>query len=499
MTGASHDGGMTRQRHDTAHEQGRDMSAFLWPAPGLAPLMAGEAPSPLGGAVTSVSIDTRTLQPGALFFAIRGGAQDGHAYLRQALQKGALAAVIERGRAEEFAGLPVVLVEDTLRALEALGRAGRARLRGRVIAVTGSVGKTSTKEMLRSVLTPQGMTHASIASYNNHWGVPLTLARTPEDSAFAIYEIGMSAPFEILPLTAMVRPEIAIVSTVEPVHLAHFPCVAAIADAKGEVFSGLEPGGVALINIDNPHGERLKTHAGASRAGRIVTFGTARQADLRLVSIELAPDFSLVEAEILGRRLSYRIGVAGRHFVMNSLAVLGAARLAGADLAQAAQALAAFGPVEGRGQRLARVIDAGSFTLIDESYNANPSSMRAALAVSGAIPRGAGGRRIAVLGDMLELGPQAARLHAGLGAAILDCDIDLVFAAGTMMRHLYEALPAQRRGAYAEDAASLAPQLAAALVPGDVVVIKGSNGSRMGDIVAALKARYPAAQTTARG
>lgn len=468
------------------------MSDTLWNAAELAPLMAGETPLALSKPVTSISIDTRTLERGALFFAIHGEAQDGHAYVRVAMEKGAAACVIERARAAEFAGLPVVLVDDTLRAMEALGRAGRARLKGVPIAVTGSVGKTSTKEMLKGVLSRQGRTHASVASYNNHWGVPLTLARTPADADYAIYEIGMSASFEILPLTAMVRPEIAIVTTVEPVHLAQFPSVEAIADAKGEIFAGIEPGGVALINADNAHCARLKAHAGASRAGRILTFGAAEGADVRLLDIKLHADFSLCEASVFGQRVAYRIGVAGRHFALNSLAVLGAAKLAGADLALAALSLADFGYVEGRGLRLKLAIRDQDFTLIDETYNANPSSMRAALAVTGTLQPQGRGRRIAVLGDMLELGALSPQLHASLKDAILANDIDLVFASGAMMRHLFEDLPAERRGAYAEDADALAPKVVEAIAPGDVVVIKGSNGSRMSRVVAALKARYPA-------
>lgn len=475
------------------------MSETLWTANGLAALMAGAAPQPLGKPVTSISIDTRTLEPGALFFAIRGDAQDGHAYVKAAIEKGAAACVIERARAAEFTGLPVVLVEDTLKAMEALGRSGRSRLKGVPIAVTGSVGKTSTKEMLKVALSPQGKVHASVASYNNHWGVPLTLARTPADTDYAIYEIGMSNPFEILPLSAMVRPDIAIVTTVEPVHLAQFHSLEAIADAKGEIFAGIEPGGVALINADNAQCARLKLHAAASRAGRICTFGASEGADIRMSGIKLDPDFSLVEASVFGQSVTYRIGAAGRHFAMNSLAVLGAAKLAGADLALAALALANFGYVEGRGQRLIMAIKDKTFTLIDETYNANPSSMRAALAVTGSIPRGSRGRRIAVLGDMLELGAQAPQLHAGLENAIIEHDIDLVFASGEMMRHLFQALPATRRGAYAESADSLAPLVCEAVAPGDVVVIKGSNGSRMSKVVAALKARYPLAGDQAEG
>jgi UDP-N-acetylmuramoyl-tripeptide--D-alanyl-D-alanine ligase len=465
----------------------------LWSRAALLEQMRGRSRHPLATPVRSISIDTRTLEPGGLFFAIRGEARDGHDFVANALEKGAAAAVIDEAHADQFPGdAAVIIVDDVLEALCRLARARRAALQGPAIAITGSVGKTSTKEMLRIALSGQGRVHASVASYNNHWGVPLTLARMPEETQFGVFEIGMSNPFEILPLTGMVRPQIAIITTVEPVHLAQFHRVEGIADAKGEIFAGLEPGGVAIINADNLHAARLAAHAGASRAGRIVRFGSAETADIRLKQVHLDPDFSLVSAEVFGVPVTYRIGAPGRHLAMNSLAVLGAARLAGADLALSALALQDFGSVEGRGKREALRLGDRHFLLIDESYNANPSSMRAALAVTGTVPRGARGRRIAVLGDMLELGPEGPDLHAGLKDPILEADIDLVFAAGTLMRHLYQGLPADRRGAYADNADALTPLVCDAVQPGDVVMIKGSLGSRMARVVKALRERFPA-------
>lgn len=466
----------------------------LWQRADLLATLNGTTRHALAEPVRSISIDTRTIEPGGLFFAIRGDARDGHEFVAQALEKGAAAAVIDAAHAGQFPDdAAVIVVDDVLEGLCRLARARRAALKGPAIAITGSVGKTSTKEMLRIALGGQGRVHASVASYNNHWGVPLTLARMPVATEFGVFEIGMSNPFEILPLTAMVRPHIAIITTVEPVHLAQFHGIEGIADAKGEIFAGLEPSGVAIINADNPHAARLAAHAGASRAGRIVRFGSAEGADIRLKQVHLDPDFSLVSAEVFGQPVTYRIGGPGRHLAMNSLAVLGAAKLAGADLALSALALQEFGSVEGRGKREALRLGDRHFLLIDESYNANPSSMRAALAVTGSVPRGARGRRIAVLGDMLELGQEAAVLHSGLKEPILDADIDLVFAAGPLMRNLYQVLPGDRRGAYADNAESLAPLICDAVQPGDVVMIKGSLGSRMGRVVKALRDRFPAA------
>jgi UDP-N-acetylmuramoyl-tripeptide--D-alanyl-D-alanine ligase len=368
---------------------------------------------------------------------------------------------------------------------------GRQRARGhaRIVAVTGSVGKTGTKEALRHVLARQGETHASVASYNNHWGVPLTLARMPETAEFGVFEIGMNHSFEILPLVSMVRPHVTVITTVEPVHLAHFPGIEAIADAKGEIFSGLTPGGTAIINRDNPHFARLAAHAAASPAGRIVTFGARETADVRLVSARIGPDSSDVSATLFGRPLDYRIGSPGRHTVMNSLAVLGAVSALGGDPEEAARALADLSPPEGRGARIELPLGSGAITLIDESYNANPASMRAALAVLSVVPVGSGGRRVAVMGDMLELGDEAARHHAAMAEAVEAGGIDLVFACGPEMKHLWDDLPAAKRGAYASTSAQLGETLLAALKPGDAVMIKGSFGSRMGPLVKLLKQR----------
>ena len=309
-------------------------------------------------------------------------------------------------------------MHDVLDSMVGLGKAARARTQARVVAVTGSVGKTSTKEALRLALTQAGAVHASAASYNNHWGVPLTLARMPKATRFCISEIGMNHAGEITPLTAMVRPHIAIITTVAPVHLEFFPSVEAIADAKAEIFSGLEPGGVAILNRDNPHFARLETTARHSAAGLISTFGAHESADARLLEFKPAPDHSTIRARIVGRDLTYRLGAPGRHLAENSLAVLLAAHAVGADLEEAAGALAFFQAQQGRGERVAIATAEGPITLIDESYNANPASMRAALSLAGTLVPADDGRRIAVLGDMLELGARSGELHAELADEI---------------------------------------------------------------------------------
>ncbi|MCJ2040183.1 UDP-N-acetylmuramoylalanyl-D-glutamyl-2,6-diaminopimelate--D-alanyl-D-alanine ligase [Methylobacterium sp. J-059] len=465
----------------------------LWTAAELAAATGGTLQGERG-AVTGASIDTRTLQPGDLFFAIRGEARDGHDFVRAALDKGAGAAVVAADRAASFDG-PVLAVpgegpDPVLDAMTCLGRAARARTAAQVVAVTGSVGKTGTKEALRHVLSAQGETHASVASYNNHWGVPLTLARMPAESRFGVFEIGMNHPREIVPLVAQVRPEVALVTTVEPVHIEHFASLSAIADAKGEIFSGLAPGGVAVLNRDNPSFARLHAHALASSAGRIVTFGEHEEADVRARRIVLRPDLSVVDAVVMGQPVTYQLGTPGRHTAMNSLGVMAVIHSLGADLARAALSLAALRPPVGRGERTALQLRDGEAFLVDESYNANPASVRAALSTLAAIETGPRGRRIAVLGDMLELGAAADAHHRDLAGAVADHGVDLVFTAGALMGHLFEALPVARRGIAAAASADLVEPLAAILRPGDAVMVKGSNSIRMGRIVEALKARY---------
>jgi UDP-N-acetylmuramoyl-tripeptide--D-alanyl-D-alanine ligase len=360
-----------------------------------------------------------------------------------------------------------------------------------VIGVTGSVGKTGTKEALRLALSPEGETHASVASYNNHWGVPLSLARCPQTARFAIFEMGMNHAGEIEPLSRLVRPHVAIVTTIEPVHLEYLGSIEAIADAKSEIFLGLEPGGAAIINHDNPQYARLRRAAEKAGVGRVVSFGTDAKADTRLLKHSLHPDCSTVHACILDTEVSYKIGAPGYHLVLNSLAVLSAVALVGGDLALAALALAELKPATGRGARVTLNVGAGTALLIDESYNANPASMRAAIAILGQAAVGPRGRRIAVLGDMLELGTDGPKLHRDLAGPVLTHGVDMVFCSGPLMQELWEALPSERRGGYAGAAAALESSVLAVIQPGDAIMVKGSLGSRMGPLVKALERRYP--------
>ena len=467
------------------------MSA-LWTSAAMAEAMHAQARGTLSNDVTGISIDSRTLTPGEAYFAIKGDVHDGHDFVEAALANGASLAVVAKAHAGKFAAdARLLIVDDVLAGLVDLARASRARLDGKVIAVTGSVGKTSTKEALRTVLSPQGETHASVASFNNHWGVPLSLARCPPSVKFAIFEIGMNHPGEITPLVKMVRPHVAIITTVEPVHLEFFSGIEAIADAKAEIFSGLEPGGAAVLNRDNAQFARLTKSAKAAKVGRIVSFGSDKKADARLLDVSLHPACSAVHANILGQDITYKIAMPGRHMAMNSLAVLAAASLAGADLALSALALAQLKPASGRGVREVLTLKDGIATLIDESYNANPASMAAAITVLGQADVGPRGRRIAVLGDMLELGPAGPDLHRGLNDAIKANAIDSVFCCGPLMRNLWEALPSTKKGGYADNSADLERQVVAAIGPGDAVMIKGSLGSRMKLIVTALQKRFP--------
>ena len=441
--------------------------------------------------VAGFSIDTRSLGNGEGFVAIRGPNRDGHAFVAAALDQGAACAIVD-GTFPPGDEERLVRVGETLEALNDLGRAARARAtHTKVIAVTGSAGKTGTKEALRLALAPSGSVHASAKSFNNHWGVPLSLANMPKTVTYGVFEIGMNHAGEIDGLTRLVRPEIAIVTTVAPVHLGFFRSVEEIADAKAEIFHGLESGGVAVINRDSPYYERLKARA-LEYGARIVGFGEAQGAEVRLLGVALEPDGSEVNADILGETLNYRLGAPGRHLVQNSLAVLAAAKLAGADLKQAAAALEGLKAQAGRGARTLIEGPRGRIAIIDESYNANPASMRAALATLGLTPRNDFTRRVAVLGDMLELGPEGPRLHQELAEFIDGAGVDVVFACGELMGSLYGALPASRQGAYAKTAEELQPKLLDAVGPGDAIMVKGSLGSRMGPLVEALKRRFGA-------
>ena len=471
-------------------------AAPLWTAPAMAQAMRASIHGAPAEAVTGLSIDSRSIAPGEAYFAIKGEVHDGHDFVAAALEAGAALAVVAAAQRGKFAAdAPLLVVDDVLDGLVDLARASRARLSAKVIAVTGSVGKTSTKEALRCVLSAQGPTHASVASFNNHWGVPLSLARCPASVRFAIFEIGMNHPGEIEPLVKLVRPDVAIITTVEPVHLEYLGSIEAIADAKAEVFTGLEPGGAVVLNRDNAQFSRLRARAEQLGIARIVTFGTDAASDARLRDVALHATSSAVHATIMGHDITYKLGMPGRHIAMNSLAVLAAASLVGADLALAALALAQIEAASGRGVR--RVLDLGrepgdaEALLIDESYNANPASMAAALNVLGQAAVGAQGRRIAVLGDMLELGATGPALHQGIADVVKADNIDLVYCCGPLMRNLWEALTTGKRGGYAENAAGLEAQVVAAVRAGDAIMIKGSLGSKMKTIVSALEKRFP--------
>jgi UDP-N-acetylmuramoyl-tripeptide--D-alanyl-D-alanine ligase len=447
-------------------------------------------------AATGVSIDSRTIEPGELFVALRGTTGDGSSFVADALARGAAGAMVHR-QAPNAARL--LLVDDTLAGLHGLGCYARQRFAGRLVAVTGSVGKTTTKEMLRSILSVFGGTHAAVASYNNHWGLPLTLARMPPDSQFCVAEIGMNHAGEIAPLARLARPHVAVITAVEKAHIGFLGSLEAIADEKAAILRALEPGGVAVLPADTPLLPRLRDAAGAAR---VVTFGTAPSADARLVTLALDADGSDVGIEYEGQRLNCRLNVPGRHMAINMLAALVAAvHLVGdggainrerdapgasrrSVLGLAGEALARFAPLSGRGMRRRIALAGGVLSLLDESYNGNPASMRAALAVLRLQP---GRRRIAVLGDMLELGETGPAEHRALAADVAAA-ADRLFACGPLMQELFSAVPEPLRAAYAPDATLLAPMLARDLAPGDAVLVKGSLGSRMKLVVNALEA-----------
>ncbi len=461
---------------------------------------AKEAAAATGGHVESdwfasgVSIDSRSIQPGDLFIAIMGDNLDGHDYVADAIQKGAVAAVVSK----VIEGVPaekLMVVADTFKAMQDLGVASRARTGAKIIGVTGSVGKTSTKEFLRTAFSALGQTHASIKSFNNHWGVPLSLSSMHAGSDYAIFEMGMNHAGEISPLTKFVRPDIAIITTVQPVHVGNFDNgVEGIAAAKGEIFDGMEPGGHAVLNADNEWFGFLSELA--QKKGVIVHgFGESDNAEAKLIDCLEASNGSRITAQIAGETIEYQLQIPGRHHVMNSLAVLLAVKLAGGDLAKAAKALSKQEAVAGRGKsEKINIGDAANpVTLIDESYNASPASMRAAFKVLALIDPGRGGRRIAFLGDMLELGAEGPRHHAELALPLKAANVDLVYTCGKLMKNLHDSLPANQRGAHKDTSADLAKIVPDVLVPGDVVMVKGSFGSKMGTVVEALRALPDAA------
>ncbi|MEL0437407.1 UDP-N-acetylmuramoyl-tripeptide--D-alanyl-D-alanine ligase [Phycobacter sp. K97] len=458
------------------------MSTALWTAAEAAAATGGQA---LGDwNVTGVSIDTRTLQTGDLFVALKA-ARDGHDFVAQALTAGAGAALVSRipeGLAE---GAPLLLVEDVQTGLEALGRAARARTKARVVAVTGSVGKTSTKEMLARILSDQGRTHAAVASYNNHWGVPLTLARMPRNTEFAVIEIGMNHPGEIAPLARQARPHVAMVTTVAAVHLEAFDDVAGIAREKASIIDGLEPGGTAVLNADVTEAQILGEVA--KTAGAAILWFGRQGAEARLLDVRLSGEETVATAEILGGEAELHIQSLGAHFAMNALGALLCAEALGADLGRAVASLALWSPVTGRGARETVELAAGHVLLLDDSYNANPTSVKAALDVLAATPVGAGGRRIAYLGDMKELGPQEANLHRAMAAHPALADVDQVHCIGPLMHNLFDALPENKRGSWQDVSADCVAELAGQIRAGDIVLVKGSLSMKLASIVDGIR------------
>jgi len=464
----------------------------LWTLEAMASAMRAARQGALPESVTGLSIDSRSIVSGEAFFAIRGDHRDGHDFVADALAADAALVVVAVDRRTQFPGdAPLLVVPDVLNALRDLAAAARARMHGKVIGVTGSVGKTGTKEALRLALSKDGETHASVASYNNQWGVPLSLARCPSSARYAVFEMGMNHAGEIAPLSRLVRPHVAIVTTIAPVHLEFLGSLANIADAKAEIFLGVPNDGAAVINRDIAQFTQLEQRARQSGIARVISFGEHQDADARLIKCALHARCSTVEAQILGTRFSYKIGAPGRHLVINSLAVLATAELAGADLALAALALSELHAAPGRGAPITIELPGGSALILDESYNANPASVEAALAVLGRTVIGPQGRRIAVLGDMLELGPNGPDLHRGLSDAVVANGVDLVFCCGSLMHALWDALPAGRRAGYAENSAMLEAQVVPAIRAGDAVMVKGSLASRMALIVKALQRAYP--------
>ncbi|MCR9135602.1 MAG: UDP-N-acetylmuramoylalanyl-D-glutamyl-2,6-diaminopimelate--D-alanyl-D-alanine ligase [Alphaproteobacteria bacterium] len=466
----------------------------MWNITDLVDAMRGRPVGAMPDGITGISIDSRTTTAGDAFFAIKGDRFDGHDFASAALANGASLLVVSEAKLPALGRLhaPMIVVDDVLNAMGRLGEAARARTSAQIIAVTGSVGKTTTKEMLRHVLDAQGLVHASAASFNNHWGVPLTLARMPRDTTFGVFEIGMNHAGEIRPLVKMVRPHVAIITAIAAAHLGHFNGLDEIAAAKAEIFEGVEAGGHVLLNADSEKYPQLKKTAADCGVSNIHAFGEDKQADIRLMSCEPFEDGSMVEADIAGDRVEMIVGLPGRHIVQNALAVLGAAKFAKADLNQAAQALAQLPETRGRGARHTLDAAPGKIVVIDESYNANPASMRAAIDLLRDTPMPDGGRRVAVLGDMLELGRFSEQMHRDLADDLVESGTDLVLLAGPEIRVLDDALPDSLEHHYREDVESLQTLLLETLKAGDVVMIKSSNGLGFSRLITALLDKYRA-------
>ncbi|NDW03209.1 UDP-N-acetylmuramoylalanyl-D-glutamyl-2,6-diaminopimelate--D-alanyl-D-alanine ligase [Jiella pacifica] len=469
------------------------MTELLWETAVLIDALQARPMGDLPEGVTGISIDTRSLESGEAFFAIRGERFDGHDFLSTAQRAGAGIAVVAEQKLPALGRvqIPMLVVDDVLKALSRLAEAARARSKAKIVAVTGSVGKTTTKEALRHGLAAVGSVHASAASFNNHWGVPLSLARLPAETSYAVFEIGMNHPGEIRPLVKLVRPDVAIVTLIAPAHLGHFRDLDEIAEAKAEIFEGVVPGGTAILNADDPKCGLLADYARKTGVANIVTFGEGAGADFRLIAYEATREGAKVDAEIAGEPLRFSLATPGRHMAQNVLAVLGACHRIGADVEKVASALAGWRAVKGRGARHSLSLPGGGkVTLVDDSYNANPASMRAALEVLSRAEPGKGARRIAVLGDMLELGTSSGELHAALKEHVLAAKTDLVFLAGEEMKALDAALAGSLVCRWHESSDQLLADLESTMGDGDVVLVKASKSIGFSRLVETLLSRH---------
>ena len=464
----------------------------LWTSADAVVATGGQTTAEWGA--TGVSIDTRTIKAGDLFVAL-SDVRDGHDFVAQALEKGAAAALVTHRPDGVAQDAPLLVVDDVLYALELLGRAARARTQARVAAITGSVGKTSTKEMLRAVLEKQGKCHAAEASYNNHWGVPLTLARMPANTDYAVIEIGMSNPGEITPLSQMARPHVAMVTTVAAAHLASFENLAGIAQEKACIMDGLEAGGVAVLNSDIPTSQILQDHAAKLGAHRVLFGETAP--DWTVDDVRITGDVTVIKATGAGDAYLFKLAMPGRHFAMNAVGVLAVVDALGADPVAASLDIASWVPPAGRGTREVIVTDMAndgeSLELLDDAFNANPTSLIASLEVLAAskptdgVGRIIKGRRVAILGDMLELGQDEITMHSAFAQNLHLQSLDIIHCAGPLMRHLWDALPEERQGQWAATAAELVPRVTRLVDAGDVVLVKGSKGSKVSLVVDAIR------------
>lgn len=438
-----------------------------------------------------VVIDSRIVQAGDLFVAIKGDTFDGHDFVKSAIDKGAVAAIVSRD-VEGVEAAKLLKVADCMRALEDLGREGRTRSNARVVGVTGSVGKTSTKEMLKIVLSAHGKTYATAGNYNNHIGTPLNLANLPVDAQFAVFEMGMNHAGEIAHLTRMVRPHVAAITNVEAVHMEFFASTEKIAEAKAEIFDSMLPGGVAVLNRDNIHYPFLLRKASEYGVKIVKTFGAHEKSDFRLVEYKPVEEGCMVTASLQGKHMLYSLGAIGKHWALTSLLCLAVVNALGLDDMKTANALSEFGELAGRGKILPLHVAGGKAYLVDDSYNASPAAMFAAFAKTDEVWEGLGrkGRKLAALGNMLELGAEGPALHAALAPELQAKGFERVFTAGDLMKQVHDGIPARMRAGHVPQASALLPLIEKELKPGDVLLVKGSHGSKMYELAKTLTDKY---------